>query len=235
MSDDFTPLASMASDAREDDTREMAAQLARDGRDVNTINAELQRRGHAPINANSSDLAELSRDRLMRDPEFQKRLAAGDPTATDQAYAAADRIARANGKLMDRPVKAGEYNLGFIPSSEMPYGNAAKFNEEFSSLVASLRLPEASARQMVQDHLHAVNQTKDYDEERREGYEREQSSMLNAALGENAEARLKDASAILSRVSGRTLDLAKIVKTNGADVAVRLLLHAEDLKANGQA
>jgi len=237
MSDDLNPMATLSAGATEDDAREYGAEMVRGGKDVNAINAELQRRGHAPLNANSLDMANLARDRMMRDPEFNKRLAAGDPSAVDQAYAAADKIARANGKLMDRPMKASEYNLGlahFAPS-DAPYESMEAVNDGFSSLAASLRMPEGSARQFAEDHMRAVAKTANYDEEQREGFGREQTSMLNAALGENAEARLKDASAILSRLSGKTLDLAKIVKSNGADVAVRLLLHAEDLKATGQA
>ena len=63
----------------------------------------------------------------------------------------------------------------------------------------------------------------------RQNFGRAQTQTLLSVLGGDTEARLKTASETLSRVSGRKLDLAAIVRSNGADVALALLHHAEFL------
>ena len=55
--------------------------------------------------------------------------------------------------------------------------------------------------------------------------------MLQDAFGPDADACTKATSSVLSKVSGRNLDLAKIVQSNGAETALTLLHQAEYLVA----
>lgn len=58
-----------------------------------------------------------------------------------------------------------------------------------------------------------------------------QTALLHSVIGADAEAKLKAASDTLSRASGRKLDLAAIVASNGADVALTLYHQAQALAA----
>lgn len=231
----LSPLAGLSADASTDDAREFGAEMARSGGDITTINAELTRRGAPPLNGNSLDIAELARDRLMRDPKFIERYNAGDPSATDQVFAAAARIAQASGKLMDRPAKPDEYNFNAaLFSAGGVYDNPGELVNSFAEWSHGLNLPKDVASHIAEEHLSFLGKGANLSKELAEDLGNAQTAILNRALGENAETQIKEASATLTRTLGRDIDLAKVVRGSGANVAMRLVFHAQDLKAKGK-
>lgn len=182
----------------------------------------------------SLDMANLARDRLMSDSEFQRRFNAGDPSAIDQVNAAALRITRASGKLMDRPLNADEYDFnGPMHKARDVYEDTAELADSFAEWSHKLQLPKDAARHLAEDHIAFVDKTANLTEEQADELGDRETAILHRSLGETAETQIKEASAILTRVLKRNIDLAQVVKTNGANVAMRLLFHAQDLKARG--
>jgi len=233
MSDEFGPLADLPADTPEDNAREYGAALARNGGDLNAINSALTKRNAAPLNANSAELAELARDRLLRDEAFVKRYHDGDPAAIDQLDAADMKVARANGKLTDRPLRADEYRLHIGPQLETyDEEGALEYESELAKFCADLNLDQVSAKALAQDHVAVVDKLERLgdDETAIEDWSRQQDADFRAVLGADADAKMKEASAILSRVSGRSLNLADIVRSNGAEIALTLYQKAEALQ-----
>ncbi len=239
MSDNpLNTLSALSPSATADDARELAAELVRSGGDVNALNAELTKRGAATLTANSLDMAELARDRLMRDPKFLERFNTGDPSAVDQVNAAALRISQAKGKLMDRPPVESEYD--FNAAMHRANASGAHTSEDISELSAAfpewahgLQLPKDTASALAAEHVAFVARASDMTEEQADELGDRETAILHRSLGETAETQIKEASVILTRVLKRNIDLAQVVKTNGANVAMRLLFHAQDLKGRG--
>lgn len=77
-------------------------------------------------------------------------------------------------------------------------------------------------------HFAAVKATAGMSAEEQGQYGQRETAVLGA-LGLDAETRIKAASEILSKASGRKLDLAKIVQSNGSSVALNLIFQADVL------
>jgi hypothetical protein len=122
------------------------------------------------------------------------------------------RITKGGGKLLDRDPAPSDYNLKVAP--HMPNASDAavlEYGEGLASLASALKLPDANAQALVESHFKAANKLAGMTEDERASYGQEQTRVLQGALGADAEARMKAASAVLSRVSGRSLDLSRIV------------------------
>jgi hypothetical protein len=225
------PLAGLSPELPEGTARDHAAALVKGGGvTLEQANAALAARGAAALTTNSKEVAEAARAALLNDSAFVARYGQGDPEAIAKLFQADLRVQQSSGKLTDRPTAPRDYNLRVAPHMpDAPAANVQNYGEELSMLAASIQLPKESAQALVDDHFAAVSATADKSSEEQEQYAERETAMLHAALGPNAEERIKMASAVLSSTSGRTLDLAKIVGSNGASVALTLLQQAEVL------
>jgi len=225
------PLAGLPAELPENVARDHAAALVKGGGvTLEAANASLAARNAAPLAANSRDVAEASRAALLNDSAFVARYSEGDPEAIAKLFQADIRVAQANGKLTDRPIAPGDYTLRVARHlSDAPAETVQQYAGELASLAAAVQLPKESARALVDDHFAAVKATAGMSAEEQGHYAQRETAMLHAALGPNAEQQINVASDTLSKASGRTLDLAKIVCSNGASVALTLLQQAEVL------
>jgi len=197
---------------------------------LEAANVALAARGAAPLMNNSKEAAELAKSALMSDEAFRAAYIAGDKEAVAALFQADLRVSQSSGKLTDRPVAPSDYKLPV--AQHMPDAspaNVQSYSDELSKLAASIQLPKESAAALTDAHFDAVRREATSTPDERSMFAQQQTTMLHTALGPDAEARIRAASDTLSKASGRTLDLSKIVNTNGASVALNLLFQAEVL------
>ena len=226
------PFADMSPDVPQETVRDYAAALVKNGMSVDEINRHLSARNTAPLVTDSLDMAAAAKERLINDPAFSERYLRGDPGAVAEMTALDLRIARGGSKLTDREPQPSDYSFpigGRFPDA--PVADVQKYHDELASFAADLELPADIAKSLVDSHLDAAAREGRMTEDQREYYGREQTQAFRSALGTDADARIKAAQDVLNRVSGRQVDLSKIVKSNGADVAIALLFQAEHLAA----
>jgi len=226
------PFADMSPDVPQETVRDYAAALVRNGMSVDEVNRHLAARNVAPLASNSLEMAEFKRERLMNDPGFTERYLNSDPSASAELLALDLRIAKGGLKLTDRGPSPSDYSFPIASRlPDAPVADVQKYHDELASFAADLKLPADLAKSLVDSHLDAAAREGRMTEDQREDYGREQTQAFRTALGTDADARIKAAQDVLNRVSGRQVDLSKIVKSNGADVAIALLFQAEHLAA----
>lgn len=207
-----------------------AALVLGGGVTLDAANAALASRGAAPLAANSRDVAEAARSALLDDSAFVARYSAGDPEAVAKLFQADLRVQQSSGKLTDRPAAPGDYSFNVAAHMpDAPAENVQHYVGELASLAASLQLPKESAQAPADGHFEAVKATAGMSAEEQGQYAQRETAALHGALGAHAEARIKAASDVLSKASGRKLDIAAIVQSNGASAALMLIHQAEVL------
>lgn len=225
------PLAGIG-DVPEGAARDRAATLVLgNALTVEAANAALASKGHAPLTINSREYAEGAKAGLLNDSEFIAAYSKGSPEAIAALYQADLRIQQSNGKLTDKAPSPGDYNLQMphqVPAGA-PAGMSETYSTEFANLASSIGLPQANANALVEDHFAAVAKTNAMSPEELSSWAEQQTAVLHAALGEGAEAQIAAASKVLSQKSGRSLDLGRIARSNGAGVAINLLFQAQTL------
>jgi hypothetical protein len=233
----FDPLADLPVEMPQDNVREYGAALVRNGMSVDDVNRHLTARGAAPLKADSLEMATFKRDQLLADPVFADRCLRGEPGATSQIHMLDVRIAKGGGgNLTDRDPAPADYDLHVASHmADAPIEAVQTYNDGLAKLASDLKLPEANAKALVASHFTAAKALAGMTDDERASYGQEQTRVLHSALGADAETRMKAASAVLSKVSGRSLDLSKIVQSNGADTALTLLHQAEYLIATKRA
>ena len=227
------PLAAAGPDANEESLRAYGAALVRNGASVEEINRHLTARKAAPLAGNSTELASQAKEQLMGDSEFVAKYLRGDPDAVAQLTALDLKIAKGGGSLTDRDLAPADYNLHIdyrLPDNA-PAAAVDGFRSEFAALSAELHLPQDHAQSLVHAHLDAVQQTNRMSEVEKEAWAREQTGILESALGSDADAQIKTAETTLRKASRREMDLHKIVSSNGAAVALQLIQQAQHLRA----
>jgi hypothetical protein len=231
------PLATIPADAPETSVREYAAALVRNGLSVDDANKHLAARNAAPLVHDSLEMAEAAKERLLGDPSFVDRYLKGDPGAVAEVTALDLRITKGGGKLTDVDPKAADYDLHSIDyrlPGNAPTASVEGFRSEFAALSAELKLPPAHAQSLVHAHLDAVEKTGHMSDIELEAWAREQTGILESALGSDADAQIKVAETTLRKVSRREMNLHKIVASNGAAVALQLIQQAQHLQATGR-
>jgi hypothetical protein len=230
------PLTAAGSEANEQDLREYAAALVRNGMSVGEANKHLTARKAAPLAANASELAVQSKERLLGDEEFVARYMRGDADAVAQLTALDLKISRGDSKLTDRELAPADYD--FSAADYRLAGNAPEdvqsFKGDFAALSAGLKLSQDHATALLNSHRDAVEITGRMSEVEREVWGRDQAAVINAALGADADKQIADAEATLQKARGGKMDLKAIVKTNGANVALQLIQQAQHLRATGR-
>jgi hypothetical protein len=142
----------------------------------------------------------------------------------------------AKGGLMEAPASADDYD--FMPalhSAGEVYKEPGKFVDSFREWSHGLSLPQNVAAGIADDHVAFVARGSHLSAEEAAALGEKEAAMLAKVLGPTADTQIADASAILSAKLGRKVDLADSVRSNGATLVLRLLWHAQDLKASGRA
>lgn len=225
------PLAGLSNDLPENTAREHAAALVLgNGTSLEAANAALAARGMPGLTANSREAAEAARAGLLADSVFVTRYGAGDPEAIAKLFQADLRVQQSSGALMDRPAAAADYSLSVAPHMpDAPVEGVQSYSRELASLAAAVQLPKENAQALVDDHFAAVAATAGMSAEEKGQYAQRETAVLHNLLGADAGAQIKAASDTLSRASDRKLDLAAIVQSNGASVALTLFHQAQVL------
>jgi hypothetical protein len=220
-----------------DDAREIGAALVRSGNlTVEQANAHLASRGATPLQPNSLEFAPAERERLYLDRQFVAKYLAGDVEAQTKLNSLVLRIEQGDSaaKVDDRDPQPGDYsfNTGY-QFRDAPESSVQKYNDGLATFAASLKLTPEHAKAIGDMHLEAAAREARQKPEEREAYGREQEQLFARTLGPDGLARAQAAQDTLRQVSGRNLDLAAIVRSNGAELAINLIFQAEHLKATG--
>jgi len=225
------PLAGLSPELPESTARDHAAALVKGGGvSLEAANAALTVRGAAPLAANTREVAEAARTALLNDSAFVARYSAGDPEAIAKLFQADLRVQQSSGKLTDRPAAPADYSFNVAAHMpDAPAENVQNYAGELAKLAAAVQLPKESAQALVDDHFSAVKATAGMSGEEKAQFGQREMAALHNVLGADAEARIKAASETLARTSGRKLDIAAIVQSNGASVALTLIHQADVL------
>ena len=169
----------------------------------------------------------------MNDHAFVQRYMSGDVEAQKRLNDVDLRIARGqhgNLRLDDRDPAPSDYtfNTGVKYPSATPEQVRA-YNEPLSKLAADLRFSPEHARSFVDMHLEAAKREASQTPQERANYGREQERLFVRVMGENGSERAKQAQDVLHRLTGRSMDIAAIVRSNGAELAIALIHQAESL------
>ena len=227
------PLAGLP-DVPQDAARDHVAAIVKgNGISVEAANAALAARGFAPLNANSAEYAQGQKDALLNNSDFIAAYSKSDPEAIAKLFQADLRIQNASGKLTDRPLAPSDPGYDAL---RREVGNnvtdAAAYNTystELTGLASSIGMRGDSAASLAEDHFQAVRHTAGMSKDEAAAYGEKEIASLHAAIGEGAEAKLAEASKVLSQKSGRKLDLDAIARTNSARVAVNLFFQSQTL------
>ena len=225
------PLAGVPPNASPEVARDHAAVIVKGrGVTIEQANAALVARGLAPLTANSAEMAEATRDALLNDSDFAARYLKGDPEAVAQLYQADLRVKGAAGKLTDRNLAPRDYNnLKVAP--HMPDAkpeNVQAYGDGLAKLGSAIQLPKENLQALTDAHFAAMKATDGMTADERSTYAQDQTTTLHNALGADAEAQIAAATKTLT-AAGRPLDIAAIVKSNGAEAALILVHQAQVL------
>jgi hypothetical protein len=229
------PLGGLPSDVGESTARDHAAVLVKgDAVSVDAANAALAAKGFAPLNANSSEYFAARKEALLGDSEFMAAYGRGDPGAISSLYQIDLRISQASGKLTDRSIAQNDpaydavrREVGRNVTDAATY---TTYSGELTGLASSIGMPPASAAALAEDHFQALRHTAGMSHDEAAAYGENEVASLHAAIGEGAEAKLAEASKVLSQKSGRKLDLNAIARTNSARVAANLYFVSMSIK-----
>ena len=226
----FNPFADIGADVPADDVRNFAAGLARNGMPVADINGHLTARGVAPLVADSVEMAEQQRTDLLNDHNFVRRYQEGDPAAISKLTLLDLRISKGGARLTDRDPVAGDYRFQIAHRFDgAPDSKVEAYHGELATLSADLKLRPDLAKSFADLHLDAAARSARMLPEELGPYGEEQTEQLARVLGPDADQRMKVASELLSKTSGRPLDISRIAASNGAEAALVLIHQAEHL------
>jgi hypothetical protein len=79
-------------------------------------------------------------------------------------------------------------------------------------------------------HFAALKETAVMSSDEKASWGDKQENMLRDAIGPDAEMRIKAASETLTKARGKETDLVKIVRSNGAPLALNLMFQAEAME-----
>jgi hypothetical protein len=210
--------------------RSVAANLVSDGAlSLDQAAQTLAGRAIAPLHDSPAVRAQLEYDRLMRDPETNRKIWAGDKGLFDKVTIL--RMAKHNAeKLTSAPSAPADYN--FVPQVEaaLPKNSgltSGELNGGFQQLCADFGIPPDRARAFVEATMETWNRdTQMTPEQSAENGNRRERDFLKAVRGD--EATITAANAKIKEATGRDMDLLKVARSSGPDTALSLLWAAED-------
>ena len=228
------PLAGLPADVSPDTAGEQAAAIVKgNGLSVDVANAALAARGFAPLNTNSLEYAEAQKQGLLQDSDWLAAYSKGNPEAIAKLYQADLRIRQASGRLIDRNPGAADQQYDQMKNEvyrQLPGPNADTYATELASVASSIGMAGPNAKSLAEDHFAAIRDTANLSAEEASAWGERETAAFHAALGEDAEKKLAEASKVLSQKSGRKLDLSAIARTNGARVAINLYFQSQAVK-----
>jgi hypothetical protein len=169
-------------------------------------------------------------DVLKRDPEFVRRLNAGDPEANELfanlCYAKAIDVPD------EKPIAPEAYRFDQHPVVQgLDPAKVQEFDTQTREWAHSLQMPVATATAvatLVADNA-AIMQRLSPDEQANHGHRQEQVMRNALSRYGDVDAQLNAAQAALLKQSGRTIDLVAVAKTSGVNAAMEILWHAQAL------
>ena len=216
----------------------VAEDMAKAGIPVETINAHLKSIGVEPLDVSAAVTASRELGRLKADPEFVARLNRGDPDANAKFNSLTFAISTGSTKVERAPV-AEDYVTAFKPhpvtTAMLGQVEGEKavdaFVKEHSEWSASLSLSREAASAINEMLLDGTARFTSMSEDEKVNYAQEQAVMLLGTLAREGDpdARIKAAQTVLKNRGGRDIDINRICRQVGAEMALELVLQAERL------
>jgi hypothetical protein len=184
----------------------------------------------APLNPGSKDFAESQKEALVRDSNFMARYSAGDPAAIAQLYKADLAVMNGNGGLLDRAPSPTDDRYGQLRN--VVYQNtsgegAIETADRVAAIASSLHLDGENAKSMIELQYQTDREIASMTEDQKATWGDWQLESLKSALGPDAEAKLKVASDVISRLRGVKTDIAATVRESGSRIGLQLISVAQ--------
>jgi hypothetical protein len=224
-------------------TNEQAQKAAEDmiasGIDIETVNAHLESIGVEPLDISPSVTASRQLAALKADPAWVAKLNRGDPEANADFNTLAFVISQGSTEV-ERPPAASDYYRTFKPhpivtdTLRQVDGEKAvdQFHKEHSEWYASLAMSPQAAGAITDMLLDGTQRFNAMDEDQRINFAEAQKITFSRILAKEGDpdARIKAAETVLTQRGGRPIDLNRICRQVGVDLALELVLQAERLQ-----
>jgi hypothetical protein len=214
----------------------VAEDMAKAGIPVETINAHLKSIGVEPLDVSPAVTASRELGRLKADPEFVARLNRGDPDANAKFNSLTFAISQGSTNV-ERAPSAEDYRFAphTVTNEQARQVDGAKaveqFNTEHAQWAAALALSPQAASAIMGMQLDGAARFTSMSEDQKINYGQEQAVMLLGTLAREGDpdARIKAAQTVLKNRGGRDIDINRICRQVGAEMALELVLQAERL------
>lgn len=215
-----------------------AEDMLRAGIPQETVQAYLKERG---VELDVSPAISASRElaRLKNDPEWCSRLHRGDAAAEAEFNRLTFALSTGS-TTVERAPAAEDYLRSFKPhpvtneQARQVEGEKAveQFYAEHAEWSAALALSPQAASAMTEMLLDGTARFNSMSEDQKINFAQDQSVMLFGILardGQDPDARMKAAETVLKNLGGRAVDINRICRQAGAEMALELVLQAERL------
>jgi len=211
------------------------------GISAEAVNTYLKERGVEPLDVSPAVSASRELARLKADPEWVAKLNRGDPDVNAKFNSLAFSISTGSTTVARAP-QPDDYVTAFKPHpviNEMlgqVDGQKAvdQFVKEHSEWSASLSLSREAASAINEMLLDGAAKFTAMSPDEQINFGQEQTVRfvgLMARDGQDPDARIKVAETILKNRGGRDIDVRRVCKQAGAELALELVLQAERLAA----
>jgi len=212
----------------------VAEDMARSGVPVETINAHLKAIGVEPLDVSPAVTASRELARLKADPDWVAKLNRGDPDANTKLNSLTFTMSTGSTKE-ERAPTADDYRFAAHPitqeAAQSVDGAKAveQFNAEHAQWAASLELSPQAAGAVMQMQLDGAARFTAMSEDQKVNFGEQQRGMLLGILSREGDpdARIKAAQQTLKNRGGRDIDINRICRQVGAEMALELVLQAE--------
>jgi hypothetical protein len=221
------------------DAQKIGEDMIASGISAEAVNTYLKERGVEPLDVSPAVSASRELARLKADPEWVAKLNRGDPDANTKFNSLAFAISTGSTTVARAP-QPDDYVTAFKPHpviNEMlgqVDGQKAvdQFVKDHSEWSASLSLSREAASAINEMLLDGASRFNAMGEDEKINFGAEQSVILLSVLardGANPDERIRQAQIVLKNRGGRDIDIQRLCKQAGAELALELVLQGERL------
>lgn len=221
------------------DAQKAAEDMIAAGIPAETVNAHLKSIGVETVNLSPSVQASRELARLKADPDWCARFARGDAAANAEFNKLTFAISTGS-TTVERAPNAGDYYRTFKPhpvtTEQLGQVDGEKavgeFYQQHAEWSAALALSPEAAGAITEMLLDGTQRFNAMGPDEKVNFAQEQTITLTRILardGQDPDARIKAAETILKNRGGRAVDINRVAKQAGAELALELVLQAERL------
>jgi hypothetical protein len=218
--------------------QKVAEDMIASGISAETVNAHLKSIGVEPLDVSPSVQSSRELAQLKADPEWVAKLNRGDPDANAKFNSLTFAISTGSTKVERAPV-ADDYVTSFKPHpvttamlGQVEGDKAVEaFVREHAEWSAALALSPQAASAINEMLLDGTARFTSMSEDEKVNYAQQQTVTLLGILARDGDpdARIKAAQTVLKNRGGRDIDINRICRQVGAEMALELVLQAERL------